>query len=66
MYKITYICDGETQSYNFVFPFFQNADVRIALDDTVISPEQYTVFPNSDFTGGSVSDPASTWTRYGR
>ena len=62
MYKITYICDGETQSYNFVFPFFQNADVRIALDDTVISPEQYTVFPNSDFTGGSVllnSAPAS-------
>lgn len=56
MYKISYVADGVTTEYQFVFPFFQNADVRVAIDDAVADADAgiYSVVPNDDFTGGSV------------
>ncbi len=56
MYKISYVADGVTTEYQFVFPFFQNADVHVAIDDAVVGPDAgiYSVVPNDDFTGGNV------------
>lgn len=55
MYKISYIADGQTTEFAFSFPFFQPADVHVALNDSV-SPSgvNYTVLPNEDFSGGNV------------
>lgn len=54
MYKISYDCDGVTTEYMFAFPFFQDADVCVAVDDVKLSPEKYAVIVNEDFTGGTV------------
>ncbi len=53
MYKVSYTGDGITTEYVFVFPFFQVADVHVALDE-VDSTTGYTVVPNDNFTGGRV------------
>ena len=53
MYKISYTGDGATTEYVFVFPFFQVADVHVAMDNIVVA-NGYTVVPNDDFTGGRV------------
>ncbi len=53
MYKISYTGDGATTEYVFAFPFFQVADVHVALDD-VDTTTGYTIVPNDDFTGGRV------------
>ena len=53
MYKISYTGDGITSEYVFVFPFFQVADVHVALDNVVIT-SGYTVVPNDEFTGGRI------------
>lgn len=53
MYKVSYTGDGATTEYVFTFPFFQVADVRVALDD-VNTVTGCTVVPNDDFTGGRV------------
>lgn len=53
MYKISYTGDGATTEYVFSFPFFQVADVLVALNEEVIN-SGYTVVPNDDFTGGRV------------
>lgn len=53
MYKVSYTGDGATTEYIFAFPFFQVADVHVALDNAEISAG-YTVVPNDDFTGGRV------------
>lgn len=53
MYKISYTGDGATTEYVFVFPFFQVADVHVALDN-VTATSGYTIVPNDDFTGGRV------------
>ena len=55
MYKISYTGDGQTTQYLFAFPFFQDADVRVALDETVLGTEKYAVIANDDFDGGTVS-----------
>ena len=65
MYKISYISDGLTTEFAFAFPFFQVADVRVAINDIVGGSDyNYTVMPNSDFTGGNVvfdvAPPADT------
>ncbi|MBE6456666.1 MAG: hypothetical protein E7008_01855 [Alphaproteobacteria bacterium] len=65
MYKISYVSDGLTTEFAFAFPFFQAADVRVAINDIVgDSNYNYTVMPNSDFTGGNVvfdvAPPADT------
>ena len=54
MYKITYTGDGITTQYVFAFPFFQDADIRVAFDDTIIDASQYSVVANDDFDGGTV------------
>ena len=55
MYKVSYITDGTTTEFAFVFPFFQVADVRVAINDIVGNAEfNYTVIPNDDFSGGNI------------
>ena len=55
MYKISYIADGGTAEYEFAFPFFQIADVRVAINDITDDKQyNYTIVPNEDFSGGRV------------
>lgn len=54
MYKISYISDGVTTEYAFAFPFFQDADVRVAVADEPMADAGYAVIANDDFTGGVV------------
>lgn len=54
MYKISYTGDGTTTEFLFAFPFFQVADVQVALDNNVLAPTKFAVVPNEDFTGGNV------------
>lgn len=58
MYKISYVGDGQTSEYIFAFPFFQDADVRVALDNTVLNDTQYSVVANENFDGGTVILPS--------
>ena len=53
MYKVSYTGDGQTTEFVFAFPFFQVADVHIAIDETEIS-SGFSVVPNDNFTGGRV------------
>lgn len=54
MYKISYVADGNTTEFSFVFPFFQEADVRVAIDNVVLDNVEYDVNPNEGFDGGLV------------
>ena len=55
MYKISYIADGQTTEFAFSFPFFQIADIRIALNNNIgAGVVHYSVIPNDDFSGGNV------------
>lgn len=55
MYKISYVTDGLTTEFAFAFPFFQVADVRVAINDVVgDGKSSYAVIPNEDFSGGSI------------
>lgn len=55
MYKISYLTDGLTTEFAFAFPFFQVADVRVAINDIVGDTQHnYAVVPNEDFSGGNV------------
>ena len=54
MYKISYVGDGETTEFSFSFPFFQESDVKVSIDNTVLDTTQYAVNPNDDFGGGIV------------
>ena len=54
MYKTSYIGDGVTTEYSFSFPFFQNADVKVCIDDAILNDSQYDVNPDNDFNGGLV------------
>lgn len=54
MYKISYVADGTQTEFTFAFPFFQNADVRVALNEVVLDAGTYSVVPNETFTGGTV------------
>ena len=53
MYKVSYTGDGATTEYVFAFPFFQVADVHVAIDNVDVA-NGFTVVPNDDFTGGRV------------
>ena len=53
MYKVSYMGDGQTTEFVFAFPFFQVADVHIAVDDAPVNLG-VSVVPNDDFTGGRV------------
>ena len=55
MYKISYIADGQTTEFAFAFPFFQTADIQVAINEKVSSKDfAYSVMPNDDFSGGNV------------
>lgn len=54
MYKISYTGDGITTEYSFSFPFFQNADVKVSVDNQLLDNTGYDVKPNNDFIGGTV------------
>lgn len=54
MYKISYDSDGDATEYMFSFPFFQDADVCVAVDSQNLPAEKYAVIANDDFTGGMV------------
>ena len=54
MYKISYTGDGINTEFVFSFPFFQNADIKVAIDDVLLDDTQYDVNPNADFSGGLV------------
>lgn len=53
MYKVTYTADGNMTEFLFSFPFFQPADIKIALNDKVIS-QGWSVAPNERFDGGVI------------
>ncbi|MFQ6778150.1 MAG: phage tail fiber protein [Alphaproteobacteria bacterium] len=55
MYKTSYKSDGITSTYSFVFPFFSDNDVKVSVDGNVLDTSEYSVLPNPDFTGGTVS-----------
>lgn len=57
MYKISYFGDRETVEFIFAFPFFQEADICVALNETLLDTSQYDVNANSDFSGGTVILP---------
>ena len=54
MYKISYTSDGATTEYVFSFPFFQNADIKVAIDNVILNNTDYTINPNNNFVGGTV------------
>jgi len=54
MYKTSYTGNGANTEFVFSFPFFQNADVKVAIDNEVIDTNQYDVNPNNNFSGGTV------------
>ena len=55
MYKISYIGDGETLEFAFVFPFFQPDDVRVALDESLLDTSKYNLQCAEDLSGGTVT-----------
>lgn len=54
MYKVSYTGNGTDTEFVFAFPFFQNADIKVAIDNTVISTDDYSVIPNNNFNGGKI------------
>ena len=53
MYKVSYTGDGQTTEFVFTFPFFQVADVHVAIDNVSVD-SGFSVVPNNDFTGGRI------------
>lgn len=53
MYKVTYTGDGNMTEFLFSFPFFQEDDIKVALDDVVVT-QGWSVAPNEMFDGGVV------------
>ena len=55
MYKISYVADGTETEFTFSFPFFQCADVCVAINGAICAPEyNFSIIPNEDFSGGNV------------
>lgn len=54
MYKISYVGDGENTEFTFSFPFFQESDIKVSIDNTLLNDTEYDVNPNDSFTGGAV------------
>lgn len=59
MYKISYVGDGENTEFFFSFPFFQEADIKVCIDNEILNTTQYDVNPNDDFSGGIVVFPSA-------
>ena len=54
MYKISYIADGTTTEFEFVFPFFQAADIHVAFNEIILDADEYSVIENPSFDGGRI------------
>lgn len=54
MHKISYVADGTTSEFEFAFPFFQAADIHVALDQVILSADSYSVIENASFDGGRI------------
>ncbi len=54
MYKVSYTGDGVTTEFAFVFPFFQIADVQVAIDNNMAGVGAFSVIPNPGFDSGSI------------
>ncbi|MDR2413095.1 MAG: hypothetical protein LBD50_02695 [Rickettsiales bacterium] len=54
MHKISYTGDGATKEFVFSFPFFQEDDVRAAINENILAPAQYGVNANAEYDGGTV------------
>jgi len=54
MHKISYVGDGESTEFPFSFPFFQESDIKVSIDNEILNTTQYDVNPNDDFNGGIV------------
>ena len=54
MYKISYVGDGESTEFSFSFPFFQESDIKVSIDNEILNAAQYDVNPNDSFDGGTV------------
>lgn len=54
MYKISYIADGTTTEFEFAFPFFQAADIHVAINERILGLDEYSVVENASFDGGRV------------
>lgn len=59
MYKISYIGDSESTEFSFSFPFFQEADIKVSVDNVLLNTTQYDINPNDDFSGGIVVFPSA-------
>lgn len=55
MHKISYVADGAKTEFAFAFPFFQIADVHVAVNDIINDNTNiFSVIPNDNFSGGNV------------
>lgn len=54
MHKISYVADGETTEFEFAFPFFQAADIHVAMNEVLLGAEKYSVVENTTFDGGRI------------
>lgn len=59
MYKISYVGDDESTEFSFSFPFFQESDIKVSIDNQILNSAQYDVNPNDDFNGGIVVFPVA-------
>lgn len=54
MYKISYTGDGAQTEFLFAFPFFQDCDINVFIDDKAQTDQQYSVIANDNFDGGTI------------
>jgi len=54
MLKISYIADGFQNEFAFDFEFFQPRDVRVAVNDSMLSAAEYNLAHAEDNTRGGV------------
>lgn len=54
MHKISYVADGTTTEFEFAFPFFQAADIHVAMNEVILDTDKYSVVENASFDGGRI------------
>lgn len=56
MLKVSYVGDGVLNEFAFDFKFFQPADVRVAVNESLSDPSEYNIaFDENTMRGGTVS-----------
>jgi len=55
MYKISYTGDSVITEFAFGFPFFQPADVHVAVNNEILDGASYNLVANEDLTGGMIT-----------